>query len=102
MRNSTDEMDDIQGKQDIPKTMDVLQECQDGEMGRDVRKLNRSKRPKLTTVEIARLQNCDRPSDEEAWGEMSIGRQRGGIRNDESTESGAEKRGRWGRKSRWQ
>ena len=48
----------------------------------------------MTTVEIERLLNCDRPLDEEEWGEMSIARQRGGIRVDEYTEKGAGERGR--------
>ena len=33
----------------------------------------------MTTVEIERLLNCDRPLDEEEWGEMSVARQRGAL-----------------------
>ena len=76
-RNSTEELEGSQEKQDIPNTMDVIPGCQDGEMGRDVHKLNRGKRPKLTTVAIARFHNCDRPLNDEERCEVSIERQGG-------------------------
>ena len=77
--------------------MEVRPECQDGEMGRDIRKLNRGKRPKLTTLEIAKLLNCDRPADEEERGEMSGERQWGALesmgllKKDPAKEDGEEK-----------
>ena len=57
--------------------MGALPECHDGELDRNVQKLNRGKRPNAATVDIGRLQNCDRPLNAEEWGEMSIGIQWG-------------------------
>ena len=59
--------------------MDVLPECQDLELERNVHKLNRGKRPKLATVAMEKLQNCDRPLYGAERGEMSIGRQWGTV-----------------------
>ena len=60
--------------------MEVLPGCQeDREEEREVRKLNRNKRPKLTTSEIGRLETCDRPLAKGDWGEMSIDRQWGAL-----------------------
>ena len=88
VRNVTEELG---GNQDIPKHMGVFPECQGDEEERSVRKLNRRKRPKLTTSEIEKLQNCDRPLNKDEWAEMSIGRHWGtlemvGILKKEPTE----------------
>ena len=56
--------------------MEVLPGCQNGETERDIRMMNRRERPKSTPFEVAKLQNSDRPLNEEEWGEMSIDRQR--------------------------
>ena len=63
-------------KPENPQPVEVLPEFPDGELDRNVHKLDRSKRQKLTTVEMEKLQNCDRPLNGEDWGEMSSGRQR--------------------------
>ena len=54
---------------------EVLPTCEvmDGE--RDLCKLNRSRSPKLTVEEVAKLENCDRPLTKKDWLEMAIDNQ---------------------------
>ena len=49
------------------------------EEARNPHKLNRNRRPKLTSSEIERLETCDTPLSKEGWVEMSIDRQRGKL-----------------------
>ena len=79
VRNITEELEDRKEKKDNPKLMEVLPECNDEEEERHIQKMNRRKRTKYPPFEVAKLQNCDIPLNEEEWRDMSIERQRGTL-----------------------
>ena len=60
---------------DIPMGKEELPECIDGESGRDLRKIDRRRRPKLTHVGINTLETFNRPLERGDRVEMSAERQ---------------------------
>ena len=65
-------------KQELPKGSDALPECGDGGTYRDISRIDRSERPRLTANEQTAMAHCNRPLEIAEWREMTSERQWGG------------------------
>ena len=74
MLDSTDELGVIKKEEDLPDRID-------GEDNRDLNLADRTRDPRLTPQEKARLQNCERPCSEEDWGAMPTALEWGTLGN---------------------